>query len=102
MCAHESGKRPADAWTQGASASEQVEEAAVVMEDDFSDEPVSVPGVLRNLSAWSISIPYIDIYDDEAKRERTPVFCIDVERNDRKDGEWAGGRGGGGQGGVRD
>ncbi|KAG8011527.1 Sorting nexin-14 [Nibea albiflora] len=31
--------------------------------------------------------PYIDSYDDEAKREKIPVFCIDVERHDRKEGE---------------
>ncbi|KAA8582958.1 hypothetical protein FQN60_015504 [Etheostoma spectabile] len=62
----------------------QVEEATVVMEDDSPAEPASTPGALRNLSAWNITIPYIDIYDDEAKREKIPVFCIDVERNDRK------------------
>ncbi|XP_045916852.1 sorting nexin-14-like isoform X2 [Micropterus dolomieu] len=62
-----------------------VEEATVVMEDDCPAEPASTPGALRNLSAWSITIPYIDIYDDEAKREKIPVFCIDVERNDRKE-----------------
>ncbi|XP_070843107.1 sorting nexin-14-like isoform X2 [Chaetodon trifascialis] len=62
-----------------------VEEATVVMEDDSPAEPASTPGVLRNLLAWSITIPYIDIYDDEVKREKIPVFCIDVERNDRKE-----------------
>lgn len=62
-----------------------VEEATVVMEDDSPAEPASNPGVLRNLSAWSITIPFIDIYDDEVKREKIPVFCIDVERNDRKE-----------------
>ncbi|XP_041661146.1 sorting nexin-14 isoform X3 [Cheilinus undulatus] len=62
-----------------------VEEATVVMEDDSMVEPASTPGTLRNLSAWSITIPYIDVYDDEAKREKIPVFCIDVERNDRKE-----------------
>lgn len=67
-------------------ASLQVEEATVVMEDDSPAEPASNPGVLRNLSAWSITIPFIDIYDDEVKREKIPVFCIDVERNDRKEG----------------
>lgn len=65
----------------------QVEEATVVMEDDSPAEPASTPGTLRNLSAWSITIPYIDSYDDEVKREKIPVFCIDVERNDRKEGE---------------
>lgn len=57
------------------------------MEDDSPAEPASTPGTLRNLSAWSIAIPYIDIYEDEVKREKIPVFCIDVERNDRKEGE---------------
>lgn len=62
-----------------------VEEATVVMEDDSPAEPASTPGSQRNLSAWSITVPFIDFYDDVAKKERTPVFCIDVERNDRKD-----------------
>ena len=69
----------------------QVEEATVVMEDDSPAELISTPGTQRNLSAWSISIPYIDFFEDEVKREKIPVFCIDVERNDRKDGEWTGG-----------
>lgn len=69
----------------------QVEEATVVVEDDSPAEPVSAAGSLRNLSAWSIIIPYVDICEDEVKREKTPVFCIDVERNDRKEGElWCG------------
>ncbi|KAK2855848.1 hypothetical protein Q5P01_004583 [Channa striata] len=62
-----------------------VEEATVVMEDDSPAEPVSAPGTQRNLSAWSIVIPYVDFYDDDVKREKTPVFRIDVERNDRKE-----------------
>ncbi|XP_028252620.1 sorting nexin-14-like isoform X2 [Parambassis ranga] len=62
-----------------------VEEATVVMEDDSPAEPVSMAGTQRNLSAWTITIPYIDLYEDEIKRERVPVFCIDVERNDRKE-----------------
>ncbi|XP_068573611.1 sorting nexin-14-like isoform X1 [Cebidichthys violaceus] len=62
-----------------------VEEATVVVEDDSPAEPASTPGSLRNLSAWSIVIPYIDVYDDDAKREKIPVFCIDVERKDRKE-----------------
>lgn len=61
-----------------------VEEAMMVLEDDSPLEAVSTPSTPRNLSAWSITIPYIDFYDDEVKRERIPVFCIDVERNDRK------------------
>uniref|UniRef100_A0A3B3HCM1 Sorting nexin-14 n=1 Tax=Oryzias latipes TaxID=8090 RepID=A0A3B3HCM1_ORYLA len=61
-----------------------VEEAMMVMEDDSPMEAASTPSTPRNLSAWSISIPYVDFYDDDVKRERIPVFCIDVERNDRK------------------
>uniref|UniRef100_A0A671SWM8 PX domain-containing protein n=1 Tax=Sinocyclocheilus anshuiensis TaxID=1608454 RepID=A0A671SWM8_9TELE len=63
-----------------------VEEAVMVFEDD-SPGPVEVagtPGALRNLAAWTISIPYVDFFEDEVKKERTPVFCIDVERHDRK------------------
>ncbi|KAM4633705.1 sorting nexin-14-like isoform 2-T2 [Polymixia lowei] len=62
-----------------------VEEATVVLEDDSPAEMASAQGSLRNLLAWSITIPYIDFYDDEAKKERVPVFCIDVDRNDRKE-----------------
>lgn len=65
----------------------QVEEATVVVEDDSPAEPASTPGTLRNLSAWSIAIPDVEICDDETKREKIPVFCIHVERNDRKEGE---------------
>ncbi len=68
----------------------QVEEAVMVFEDD-SPGPVEVagtPGTLRNLAAWTISIPYVDFFEDEFKKERTPVFCIDVERHDRKNGEF--------------
>lgn len=61
----------------------QIEEATVVVEDNTPVEACSTPGVLRNLSAWSITIPYVD----EVNRERVPVFCIEVERNDRKEGE---------------
>ncbi|XP_061599661.1 sorting nexin-14-like isoform X3 [Cololabis saira] len=61
-----------------------VEEAMMVLEDDSPMEAASTPSTPRNLSAWNISIPYIDFYDDDVKRERIPVFCIDVERNDRK------------------
>uniref|UniRef100_A0A3B3HC49 Sorting nexin-14 n=1 Tax=Oryzias latipes TaxID=8090 RepID=A0A3B3HC49_ORYLA len=63
---------------------DDVEEAMMVMEDDSPMEAASTPSTPRNLSAWSISIPYVDFYDDDVKRERIPVFCIDVERNDRK------------------
>lgn len=68
----------------------QVEEAAVVMEDDSPAEPAGGAGTLRNLSAWSINIPNIRTYDDELKREKVPVFCIDVERRDREEGETRG------------
>ena len=64
----------------------QVEEATVVMEDDSPAEPPCSAGSLRNLSFWSIGIPYIDLCDDDNKRDKIPVFCIDVERNDRKEG----------------
>ena len=59
----------------------------MVVEDDGPVEMASATSSLRNLAAWRVTIPYIDLHDDEAKRERVPVFCIDVERNDRKDGE---------------
>lgn len=59
----------------------------MVMEDDSPAEPASGLGTLRNLLAWSINIPHIHSYDDELKREKIPVFCIDVERHDRKEGE---------------
>ncbi|XP_038818932.1 sorting nexin-14-like isoform X4 [Salvelinus namaycush] len=60
---------------------EVIEEATMVVEDNTPVEACSTPGVLRNLSAWSITIPYVD----EVNRERVPVFCIEVERNDRKE-----------------
>ncbi|XP_054469234.1 sorting nexin-14-like isoform X3 [Anoplopoma fimbria] len=63
---------------------DMVEEAMMVLEDDTPMEAASTPSTPRNLSAWNITIPYIDFYDDDVKRERIPVFCIDVERNDRK------------------
>uniref|UniRef100_A0A674EDT0 Sorting nexin 14 n=1 Tax=Salmo trutta TaxID=8032 RepID=A0A674EDT0_SALTR len=72
-------------YTMVDAEDEVVEEATMVMEDDSPVETASTPGVLRNLSAWSITIPYIDFYDDEVKKERVPVFCIDVERNDMKE-----------------
>ncbi|XP_026774173.1 sorting nexin-14 isoform X1 [Pangasianodon hypophthalmus] len=64
---------------------DMVEEATVVVEDDcpVPVELAATPGTQRNLSAWIISIPYVDFYVDEAKKERVPVFCIDVERHDR-------------------
>ncbi|XP_060770019.1 sorting nexin-14 isoform X2 [Neoarius graeffei] len=65
---------------------DMVEEATVVVEDDcpVPVEVVATPGTQRNLSAWIISIPYVDFYEDEAKKERVPVFCIDVARHDRE------------------
>ncbi|KAI9528331.1 Sorting nexin-14, partial [Dissostichus eleginoides] len=64
---------------------DMVEEATVVMEDDSPAEPPCSAGSLRNLSFWSVGIPYIDLCDDDNKRDKIPVFCIDVERNDRKE-----------------
>ncbi|KAF7704575.1 sorting nexin-14-like isoform X3 [Silurus meridionalis] len=63
---------------------DMVEEAIMVMEDDLPMEAVSTPSTPRNLTAWSITIPYVDLFDDEVKKERIPVYCIDVERNDRR------------------
>ncbi|XP_066579810.1 sorting nexin-14 isoform X1 [Amia ocellicauda] len=63
---------------------DMVEEAIMVVEDDSPVEAISTPSTPRNLSAWKITIPYVDFFDDEIKKERIPVFCIDVERNDRK------------------
>uniref|UniRef100_A0A669BCW4 Sorting nexin 14 n=1 Tax=Oreochromis niloticus TaxID=8128 RepID=A0A669BCW4_ORENI len=65
-----------------------VEEATVVMEDDSPDEPAITPEPQRNLLAWSITIPYIDFYDDDdIKKERILVFSIHVERNDKKNAD---------------
>ncbi|XP_060061456.1 sorting nexin-14 isoform X7 [Erinaceus europaeus] len=66
-----------------------IEEGIVVMEDDSPVEAVSTPTTPRNLAAWKISIPYVDFFEDPSserkeKKERIPVFCIDVERNDRR------------------
>uniref|UniRef100_A0A8C4L8Z8 Sorting nexin-14 n=1 Tax=Equus asinus TaxID=9793 RepID=A0A8C4L8Z8_EQUAS len=66
-----------------------IEEGIVVMEDDSPVEAVSTPNTPRNLAAWKISIPYVDFFEDASserkeKKERIPVFCIDVERNDRR------------------
>ncbi|XP_068199102.1 sorting nexin-14-like isoform X2 [Antennarius striatus] len=63
---------------------DQVEEATVVLEDDAPPEPAA-PGSLRNLAAWGVAIPYVHVCDDEARREKVPVFCIYVERHDRKE-----------------
>ncbi|XP_068841235.1 sorting nexin-14 isoform X6 [Capricornis sumatraensis] len=66
-----------------------IEEGIVVMEDDSPVEAVNTPNTPRNLAAWKISIPYVDFFEDTSserreKKERIPVFCIDVERNDRR------------------
>ncbi|XP_017295480.1 sorting nexin-14 [Kryptolebias marmoratus] len=61
-----------------------VEEATVVMEEDCFPEPSGALVHQRNLLAWSVSIPCVDLSEDPVKREKIPVFCIDVERNDRK------------------
>ncbi|XP_048350974.1 sorting nexin-14 isoform X2 [Sphaerodactylus townsendi] len=65
-----------------------IEEGIMVMEDDSPVEAASTPNTPRNLAAWRISIPYVDFFDDtplerKERKERIPVFCIDVERNDR-------------------
>uniref|UniRef100_A0AC11AX78 Sorting nexin 14 n=1 Tax=Ovis aries TaxID=9940 RepID=A0AC11AX78_SHEEP len=69
--------------------SDEIEEGIVVMEDDSPVEAVNTPNTPRNLAAWKISIPYVDFFEDTSserreKKERIPVFCIDVERNDRR------------------
>ncbi|KAL6055563.1 hypothetical protein STEG23_020545, partial [Scotinomys teguina] len=69
--------------------SKEIEEGIVVLEDDSPVEAVSTPHTPRNLAAWKISIPYVDFFEDPSserkeKKERIPVFCIDVERNDRR------------------
>ncbi|NWS36137.1 SNX14 protein, partial [Polioptila caerulea] len=66
-----------------------IEEGVMVMEDDSPEEAVTTPNTPRNLAAWKISIPYVDFFDDPSlerkdRKERIPVFCIDVERNDRR------------------
>lgn len=69
------------------TASPQVEEATVVIEDDCVPETSGSLVNQRNLLSWSVSIPCIDFSEDVLKRDRVPVFCIDVERNDRKNRE---------------
>ncbi|XP_036438260.1 sorting nexin-14 isoform X1 [Colossoma macropomum] len=72
------------AYTMVDGEEDMVEEATVVVEDEspVPENMVSPPGTHRNLSAWTIAIPFVDFYEDEAKKERIPVFCIDVERHD--------------------
>lgn len=74
---------PPSAATAADMEDDAVEEATVVVEDDAPAEPAAVPNQ-RDLSAWSVSMPFVDLYED-GKREKIPVFCIDVKRNDRKD-----------------
>uniref|UniRef100_A0A8C8SNT7 Sorting nexin-14 n=1 Tax=Pelusios castaneus TaxID=367368 RepID=A0A8C8SNT7_9SAUR len=66
-----------------------IEEGIMVMEDDSPVETVSTPNTPRNLAAWEISIPYVDFFDvptleRKERKERIPVFYIEVERNDRR------------------
>ncbi|XP_056422000.1 sorting nexin-14 isoform X4 [Hyla sarda] len=68
-----------------------IEEGIMVLEDDSPVEVLTAttPNTPRNLSAWKISIPFVDFFEDsylekKDRKERIPVFCIDVERNDRK------------------
>lgn len=67
-------------------AEDTVEEATVVLEDDFPLEPQSWSGSGsgRNLSEWSVWIPFIDVMEDEIRKERVPAFLIEVHRHDRK------------------
>ncbi|KAM8847399.1 sorting nexin-14-like isoform 3-T3 [Synchiropus picturatus] len=59
-----------------------VEEAAVVLEDDVhAAEPAAPPAAPRNLAAWIVNIPYVEVCED-----KTPVFCVYVERNDHTQG----------------
>ncbi|KAM9315942.1 sorting nexin-14 [Gastrophryne carolinensis] len=72
-----------------AEGDDYIEEGIVVLEDDSPMDALTAttPNTPRNLAAWKISIPYVDFFEDFEKRdrkERIPVFCIDVERNDRK------------------
>ncbi|XP_044277622.1 sorting nexin-14 [Varanus komodoensis] len=72
----------------GLAEGEDIEEGIMVMEDDSPVEALSMPNTPRNLAAWKITIPYVDFFEDPSlerkeRRERIPVFCIDVERNDR-------------------
>ncbi|XP_048841162.1 sorting nexin-14-like isoform X2 [Brienomyrus brachyistius] len=64
---------------------DMVEEATMVLEDEPPAEAAGCGSTHRNLSAWSIAIPYVDFYEDDLKREKIPVFCIDVQRDDRKE-----------------
>lgn len=69
-----------------------VEEATVVQEEDFTSEPQSWSGSWsgsgsgsgRNLSEWSVWIPFIDVMEDETRKERVPAFLIEVHRHDRR------------------
>ncbi|KAG8444816.1 hypothetical protein GDO86_009826 [Hymenochirus boettgeri] len=68
-----------------------IEEGIMVLEDDSPADVISAstPNTSRNLLAWKITIPYVDFFEEpflekKDRKERIPVFCIDVERNDRK------------------
>ncbi|XP_073531759.1 sorting nexin-14 isoform X2 [Phyllobates terribilis] len=68
-----------------------IEEGIMVLEDDSPVEVLNAttPNTPRNLTAWKISIPFVDFFEDMSqerrdRKERIPVFYIDVERNDRK------------------
>lgn len=59
----------------------------MVLEDDCITETSSALMKQRNLQAWSVSIPSISFSEDVVKREKIPVFSLEVERNDRKNSE---------------
>uniref|UniRef100_A0A3B4BIL3 PX domain-containing protein n=1 Tax=Periophthalmus magnuspinnatus TaxID=409849 RepID=A0A3B4BIL3_9GOBI len=63
-----------------------VEEATMVQEGDYL--PVFASGLNsgsgRNLSEWSAWIPFIDVMEDEVRKERVPAFLIQVQRDDRR------------------
>ncbi|XP_055088409.1 sorting nexin-14-like isoform X1 [Periophthalmus magnuspinnatus] len=79
-----------------------VEEATMVQEGDYLSEPQSWSasgsglgcspvfasglnsGSGRNLSEWSAWIPFIDVMEDEVRKERVPAFLIQVQRDDRR------------------
>lgn len=71
---------------------DSVEEATMVQEEDFASDLQSSPslglcpgsGSGRNLSEWSVWIPFIDVMEDEVRKERVPAFLIEVHRNDRR------------------
>ncbi|KAK7906622.1 hypothetical protein WMY93_015234 [Mugilogobius chulae] len=44
----------------------------------------SSSGSGRNLSEWNAWIPFIDVMEDEIRKERVPAFLIQVQRDDRR------------------